>query len=89
MMKYVHKNVPTRTIRSINNYVTDGLVPGDFLTAVLENKLIEAFSRADAENLNAMEDIVRYIYNEIPMDAWGSEDEVEKWIELRKKKNKE
>ena len=80
-MQESYKNVPIRTINSINRYVTKGIVPGDFLTAVLENKLVESFSRADLENLNALDDIVKYVYNEIPMDCWGSEEEVKSWIE--------
>jgi hypothetical protein len=85
-MKESYKSVPDRTIRSINRYVTDGMIPGDFLTAVLENKLVEAFSRADLENLNALEDIVRYVYNEIPMDCWGSEEEVKQWVKAHEEK---
>jgi len=52
---------------------------GSFLTAVLSNNLTQACGRADDSNLRALPDIVRYCYNELPSDCWGSPEKVEAW----------
>lgn len=52
---------------------------GWFLTAVLENNLSEALSRADEQNLQVIIHIVAYVYNELPSACWGSAEKVSKW----------
>jgi hypothetical protein len=37
--------------------------------------------RADSENLAALPDIVRYVYNQMPADSWGSKDQIYKFVE--------
>jgi hypothetical protein len=75
-----YDQIPTRTIDAINGYVNEGRSVGGFLWAVLSNDLQGAVGRADLENLDALVAIVRYVYNEIPADAWGSEEKVKQWI---------
>lgn len=41
---------------------------GDFLRAVLDNDLFEAFARADHKNEPALHNIVMWLYNEAPQD---------------------
>lgn len=41
---------------------------GDFLTAVVNNDLIEAFSRADGTNTKLMYLYPYYLYNEVPTE---------------------
>jgi hypothetical protein len=65
---------------ALDRYIEHGILPGDFLTAVLENNLSESFGRADEWNRQNLFQIVRYIYNEIPMDAWGSREKVRAWV---------
>ena len=72
--------IPERTRKSIERYVLGGVPTGGFLQAVLENKLSEATSRADGENLAALYEIVKLIWNDIPEDCWGSPRKVKKWI---------
>ena len=68
------------TLAALNRYV-DGHVPtGKFLRAVLSNNLIESFSHADDENLAAMHEITKYIYNMMPSKCWGSPEKVEAWL---------
>ena len=66
---------------AIDKYAKEGYPVGGFLTAVLENKLREAFARADVDNLRDMHEIVKYCWWEIPGNCWGSEEKVREWLE--------
>ena len=81
-------DIPERTKRSLDRWACFAEYQGGFITAVLENNLVEAFNKADRKNLNALDDIVKYIYNHLPFECWGSIEKVEKWegLELRNKK---
>lgn len=73
--------VPEHIQGAFDRYVQKGIGPGGFVTAVLENNLKEAFSRADSINLAHMHEIVMYCYWEIPSACWGSPEKVAKWME--------
>jgi hypothetical protein len=60
-------------------YVEHGILPGDFLTELLSNDLVEAFRRADDNNTAAMRGWVAFLYNELPRECWGSRDKVQAW----------
>lgn len=75
-----HGNAPPHIIDGIRRFVDDRIPPGGFLTAVLENDLKEAFSRADNESIAGMFEIVAYCYNEIPGVCWGSPEKVLAWL---------
>lgn len=62
-------------------YLNQGIMPGGFMTAVLENNLSEAFGRADYENSENLRNIVGYIYNNVPSTAWGSKEKIGQWLE--------
>ena len=69
------------TLDALNRYVVGHVPTGEFLLAVLSNNLVESFSRADDENLVAMEEIINHIYNKIPYTCWGSPEKVKAWLE--------
>lgn len=71
--------IPDHMVSHLEDYVWDGVEPGGFLSAVLENNLVQAYSRADDENARAMEHWARVLYNQVPMAAWSSKDKVSKW----------
>jgi hypothetical protein len=75
-----YSKIPESTLDGLKRYVEDRIPPGDFLRAVLEDKLVESFGRADEFNRSAMFDICAYIYNEIPSLCHGSPEKVEKWL---------
>lgn len=79
--------IPQRTIDTIDNYVLHGLEPGGFVTAVLCNDLAGAVGTADRENLAALPDIVKYVYNECPSDCWGNQNKVNAYF--KKIRNKQ
>lgn len=78
----VANNVPDITADGIANWVVYGVHPGGFLTAVLQNKLMETIQRADSTNFSHIYDIVNFIYNKIPIGCWGSEERMEFWVPL-------
>ena len=69
------------TKASLDRYVKEKIPTGDFLQAVLENNLLMSYSRADLENKRDLYEIIRYVYNELPGDCWGSPEKVKNWLE--------
>lgn len=76
----VSKGIPSHTAHTIQNYIVDRLQPGSFIRAVVRNNLMDAFSYADVENLEAIKEIVMYFYNYAPMECWGSEENYNNWM---------
>ena len=66
---------------SLERYVEHRISPGGFLTAVLENNLMEAMGRADSINRYNLYNICTYIYNELPGHIHGSPEKVKKHLE--------
>lgn len=67
---------------SLDDWAEIACPVGGFLTAVLENNLVEAMGRADMSNRHSLFSIVTYAYNELPADCWGSKEKVEAWRKL-------
>ena len=65
---------------AIERYVKHRIPPGDFLTAVLENKLAESIFRADKESLYNLEGIVRHCWSNLPASVWGSPETVQRHL---------
>jgi len=61
-------------------YFKEGVLPGSFLVAVLENNLYQAFACADEVSKAGLEDVVRWCYMNLPSVAWGNEDRVMQWV---------
>lgn len=78
MLKY--PKIPTHTLNGLLSYWKQHTPTGGFLAAVLSNKLIESFQRADDFNRPAMEAICSFVYNEMPSGCYGSVKIVEEWI---------
>lgn len=67
-------------LAAIRRYVEQGIAPGHFLTAVIDNDLKEAVSRADDDNMANLPAFVGYFYNEAPGGCWGSPDSRRAWL---------
>ncbi len=65
---------------SLDRYAHDHVPTGGFLRAVLANNLMEAFGRADVENLRDLHEIVLYVHWEIPGNCHGSYEIVKEWL---------
>ena len=72
-------------IGTLERYLNHGIMPGSFMTAVIENNLKEALGRADAYNTLHLGNIVGYVYNHVPANAWGSAEKVADYIRNIKK----
>ena len=64
---------------AVKRYVEEGEAVGHFLTALLSNDLVGAFSRADDSNREKMWDWVKFLWNEVPSNCWGSREQVIRW----------
>lgn len=76
-----YEKLPESLRDGMKRYVEDGLLPGHFLTAVLENNLFSAVMRADANNLKELPSIVKWIHWKIPSSSHGSDITVKAWID--------
>lgn len=87
--------IPLSTIDGLEGFFLRFQPPGDFLRAVLENDLMEAFGRADEWNTAAMKDIAGALYNEAPViilsvpdptceyrKPFGSKENVDWWLSI-------
>ena len=79
--------IPYSTRDTIVRYIDAGLPPGSFVTAVLSNDLVKSVGAADEDNLLALTDIAKFVYNELPVEAWGNQNKVNAWIKKRGNKN--
>jgi len=66
---------------SLKLYANQGIEPGGFLSAVLENNLFDALGMADSYNRASLFELVQYIYDELPYDSWGSVERVSKYLD--------
>lgn len=72
--------VPSHILDGLARYVEDGIPPGDFVRACLENNLYEAVFRADPVSYAHLREILKCIYNGLPAGIWGSRPAVKVWI---------
>lgn len=72
--------LPARMVSGLVLYIEDGIPPGDFLCAVIQNDLKEACARADDENRHLLWDYVNVLYNHAPSSCWGSEKQFNHWV---------
>lgn len=75
--------VPPSVIESIQKYLKDGIRPGSFVVACLENNLTQAFIRADEKNLPCIGAIVGWLLDNAPANAWGSPAIVKRYMEKK------
>jgi len=65
---------------ALAHYVVHGRRVGGFLTAVLENNLLKALTRADDTNFKKIGAIVAYVANRIPQACWGDSATYLGWV---------
>lgn len=78
-----YTKLPKRLRSGAKRYIEQGIKPGGFLTAVIQNNLKEAVGKADDEMIRVIPSIVGWFYNEAPYDCWGSKNDMRKWIQLK------
>lgn len=82
-------NVPNHMHDGIVLWLMDGILPGSFMTAILENNLSEACNRADEMNRYRLYDFVFFLYNYAPISSWGSHDKVYAWARAHRDRRAE
>lgn len=84
---YRYENLKVRhNIPGLKMYLEKGILPGDFLQAVICDKLHKAVMYADSDNLRNLPDIVSWFNNYVPHLAFGSEENMHRWCEEIKEK---
>ncbi len=73
-----YQKLPERYREGMRRYIEEGIMPGSFLKAVLEDRLHDAVVRCDI--LPQIRDIVVWVYNEAPSQCWGSPEKVRQWV---------
>jgi hypothetical protein len=66
---------------ALDLYVSHGVPPGHFLTAVICNDLLSACNHADHMNITRIPEYVKYLFNEVPGNCWGSTEAMQTWME--------
>jgi len=74
------KDIPEHMHDAICLYYEQGVEPGDFLSAVINNDLKNAVGRADHINLPCLHHFVRWFYWNPPSGTWGYPGAVEDYI---------
>lgn len=75
--------VPHHLIEGMVQYIVVGRPLGAFLTAVMENNLMEAYGLADVHSSAGMKQLCEFIYNEAPNPCHGSPERVKSWYEQK------
>jgi hypothetical protein len=73
------EKLPYHMRGGMERWISHGVMPGDFGTAVLENDLVKAFGYADDTNQACMKVWAQWLYNDAPAGCWGSKEKVEEW----------
>lgn len=73
--------IPERMQESVDRWVEYGILPGNFLRAIIENNLKDAVAYADDENIKNIPAFVSFFYNMAPAECWGSREKMMKWHE--------
>ena len=71
--------IPAHMREGMLAWIENGILPGQFLQAVLKNNLLMAFLNADCINKRKMETYLEYLWKYAPEDCWGSKENVRKW----------
>lgn len=80
--KLAEKGVPAHMHESVVAWIMQARPVGHFLTAVLCNNLREAISHGDDQNAQALQQYVRFLYNDAPAGCWGAPERLVSWAEL-------
>ncbi len=64
----------------LQRYFEQGIAPGGFLSAVLQNDLRGACEAADYQNQRLLFEHVKWLSNEAPNGSWGSHGNCVRWI---------
>jgi hypothetical protein len=76
--KHLHL-VPEHMRDGLVLWIEHGIMTGNFMTALMENDLMEAMGRADDENANNIKSWCIFLYSYAPRGCFGSPERVKMW----------
>jgi hypothetical protein len=88
-MRIDYSQLPEHMQDGMRRYIENGILPGDFLTAVLCNDFVTAFMHADDVNIVAMREYAYFLHWQAPPGCWGSDEKVNHWSEMMRNFNAE
>lgn len=74
-----YHSLPGHLRAGAENYINNGIIPGEFLQAVIKNDLFEAVGRADSVNKFVLLEICQFFINEAPASCHGSAKTMHDW----------
>ena len=75
----MYKLIPQHMQDGLTLWVEKGVMTGHFMTAVMENDLMEAYGRADEQNQWSMRNWCVFLYSYAPRGCYGSRANVAEW----------
>lgn len=78
---YNRMKVPVHIHRGIADYITRGVIPGDFLQGMITCDLRKVMWHADDKNQKALAAIYSFFYNYAPTLCWGSKENMLNWAD--------
>lgn len=85
-MSYTQRGftIPDHMLLALEAYIEYGIIPGDFLQAVICNDLKNAVGHADDENLRNLPAFAIYMYNQAPAQCWGDREKMFAWSKAKR-----
>jgi len=78
--------IPEHMREGMRRYLEEGIEPGSFLRAVLENNFVQACAQADSINSAWLFKWAEFLWWEMPGGSWGSPEKVQAWMKSRQEK---
>ena len=75
-----YSSLPSTLRDGMQRYVEQSIRPGDFLFAVLQDKLSDSVLHCTHEALTDLPEIVRWLIWSAPPDCYGSAERVKAWL---------
>lgn len=74
------ERIPKHMREGVRLYLEEGIEPGSFLRAVLENNFTLTYAQADSINRECLFSWAEFLWWEMPGNSWGSSEKVQAWI---------
>ena len=74
--------IPSHMHGGLIRYFEDGIEPGGFLCALLDNDLMGAAGKADSMNLRSFHAYAMWLYNHAPHGSYGYTGAVRDWLKM-------
>lgn len=73
------------SLRAFFQYGSFGSIPGQFISAIIQNNMYEAYSCVQPDEVDRIHGTLQYMLIRLPFEAYGSPEKMQRWIEKMKK----